>query len=321
MSIIYHYPPEITFLLIDVIPLLCRSKKDVTLFFRGAGVSKSVVDRVDDLLLSDPKSINKYEIARKIINHVNEGGDNTLRQRREVLKRVIEFEDFSTCWPDDQLKAKGLVAEVRRVQNVKDSFIRMKQERDSEKSESQKIKQIERDNLLAKKKQIESLRDRLYSLFSEDQNPQKRGKNLELILNELFRVYGISVNEDFKRRDPESGTVLEQIDGVISLDNLIYLVEMKWLKEPVGIADFAPHLVRLFARANAYGIFISNSGFTEPVLKECKNALNNKIMILCSLEEIVFLLHEGYDLIDFLRKKIKAATIDKNPFLKITSII
>jgi hypothetical protein len=42
------------------------------------------------------------------------------------MKRLVEFEDFSTCWPDDQLKAKGLVAEILRVIDVKDSFGRMR---------------------------------------------------------------------------------------------------------------------------------------------------------------------------------------------------
>ena len=37
-DITFHYPPELFSLLVDTIPLLNRSKKDVLLFFRGAGV-------------------------------------------------------------------------------------------------------------------------------------------------------------------------------------------------------------------------------------------------------------------------------------------
>jgi len=33
MAEAFHYPPEILSLLVDTIPLLCRSKKDVVLFF------------------------------------------------------------------------------------------------------------------------------------------------------------------------------------------------------------------------------------------------------------------------------------------------
>ena len=92
---------------------------------------------------------------------------------------------------------------------------------------------------------------------------------------------------------------------------------MKWLKDPVGIADFSPHLMRLYSRANASGIFISNSEFTEPVLKECANVLNQRTMFLCSLEEIVMLLSKEDDLVTLLRTKSRAAIVAKQPFIKI----
>jgi hypothetical protein len=59
-----------------------------------------------------------------------------LRPRREIIKRVVEFEHFETCWPEDQLKAKGLVASVREAVNTKDAFTRMKQERDAEREQT-----------------------------------------------------------------------------------------------------------------------------------------------------------------------------------------
>ena len=67
------------------------------------------------------ESISKFEIARTMLSRLNEEGDRALQQRREVVKRVCEFEDFSTGWPDDQLKAQGLVAQVQKVVNVKSS--------------------------------------------------------------------------------------------------------------------------------------------------------------------------------------------------------
>lgn len=317
MADAYHYPPELLSLLVDTIPLLCRSKNDVLVFFRGAGTPEAILTPLSNQLRTDPKSVNKYLIARTVIEALNARGDSTLAQRREVIKRVVEFEDFSSCWPEDQLKAKGAVSEVRRIVNVKDSFTRMKQERDTEKAQLQTALQAERAAEQARKKQIGELKDQLFSLFALDDKPQVRGKLLETVLNSLFRAYGVLVHEDFKRRDPDSSTVLEQIDGVIVLDGTIHLVEMKWLKDPVGIADFSPHLVRLFSRASASGIFISNSEFTEPVLKECANALNQRTMFLCSLQEIVMLLQNEADLLALLRKKSQAAVISKQPFLKV----
>lgn len=313
----FHYPPEVLNLLVDTIPLLCRSKKDVVLFLQGAGVALEDLAVVSQTIRSNAASINKYEIARTVLTKVNDRGDSGLRPRREIIKRVVEFEDFSTCWPNDQLKAKGLVASLRDVVNVKDSFTRMKQERDTEREQVLARQRVEQTVAAAKRAEFEDVSRRLFALFSMDDKPQERGKLLESVLNDLFKAYGIIVREDFRRKDPDTGTVLEQIDGVIELDGAIHLVEMKWLNTPVGIGEFSPHLSRLFMRANAQGIFIATNGYTESVLTECKNALNLKIMFLCSLQEFVMLLQRQGDLVAMLKKKSQAAIIDKNPYLEI----
>jgi restriction system protein len=95
----YHYPPELLSLLVDTIPLLCRAKNDVIVFFRGAGVSSNFFSDLQSRINQDRKNIHKYEIARTILQRINEVGDSELRTRREVIKRVVEFENFSVCWP------------------------------------------------------------------------------------------------------------------------------------------------------------------------------------------------------------------------------
>src|SRR2546428_3148745 len=117
----YHYPPELFELLVQTIPLLAKGKKDVLTFFKGAGVESALMAGVTRRVNQDKDSINKYEIVRTVLEKLNERGDATLQVRREVVRRVVEFEDFSACWPSDQLKATGLVALVRQVVNVKDS--------------------------------------------------------------------------------------------------------------------------------------------------------------------------------------------------------
>ena len=66
---------------------------------------------------------------------VNEGGDATLRQRREIVRRVVEWEDFLTCWEDKRLVAQGLVAQVRKRVNEQDAFTRMHQAQETERKE------------------------------------------------------------------------------------------------------------------------------------------------------------------------------------------
>ena len=139
MNIIFHYPPELLSLLIDTIPLLFRSKKDTLLFFRGAGVAPTLTQDLSRQVATDRQNISKFDIVRTVLTRLNEKGESTLRERREILKRVTEFEDFSTCWPSDQLKAKGLVAEIRRVVDVKDSFTRMHLEREEERKKHRAV--------------------------------------------------------------------------------------------------------------------------------------------------------------------------------------
>lgn len=147
--------------------------------------------------------------------------------------------------------------------------------------------------------------------------PQKRGKLLESVLNDLFRAYGILVREDFKRKDQTGSVVVEQIDGIIEFGGHIYLVEMKWLGLPVGVPELSSHMMRLFARDGVRGIFISNSDFASSAIAECVTHSTQKTMALCTLREIVMLLMNERDLVALLREKVRVAVIDKKPYHEI----
>ncbi|WP_186075123.1 restriction endonuclease [Burkholderia gladioli] len=319
MAEAYQYPPELLELLVEALARLNKGKKGVVGFLRGAGVDVADLSEVEQIVRTNPDSISKFEIARNVLERVNARGDSGIRARREIIKRVEEFEDFSSCWPEDQMKARGLVAAIREARNKKDSFTRMQQERDAERARNQARQQAERDAAAEKRSQLDAISGRLSALFAMDDAPQRRGKLLEGVLNDLFRAFGIHVEEDFRRRNPDTGVVVEQIDGVIELDSHLYLVEMKWLREPAGIGEFMPHLGRVFLRGDARGILISSNGFTEAVTKECAAALTQKTLILCSLREIIMLLHRQDDLAALLKTKVHAAVIGKNPYHQILS--
>jgi Restriction endonuclease len=313
----HHYPADVFNLLVDTIPLLCKTKNDVMLFFEGAGIHSEDLGPMWSKVRTDRDSVSKYHIVRDVLQKANKRGDGGLAARRELIKRVVEFEEFSACWPNDVYKAKSNVGDLRKIVQAKDAFTRMKQERDLAHEENARRVRAEKAAVIARRNKIEEIRDRLNALFAMDSEPQKRGKLLEGVLNDLFRAYGIHLKEDFKRINPTDGSVVEQVDGVIGFDNQLYLVEMKWLTNPVGVNDLAPHMVRLFSRADARGIFISTSDYTAPVISECANHLNNKTMILSSLKEFVMLLAAERDLVSMLREKVNAALIDKKAFYEV----
>ena len=63
----HHYPPELFALLADTIPLLCRSKQDVFLFFKGAGVPDAYTKDLLQEFQNDRNSVNKYRIVRHVL--------------------------------------------------------------------------------------------------------------------------------------------------------------------------------------------------------------------------------------------------------------
>lgn len=319
IDITYQYPPELFQLLIETIPRLCPSKKNLLLFFRGAGVRRIDLEDIEAKVVQDRDSITKFEITRKVLQRLNERGEPALSERRELLKRVVEFEDFSTCWPNDELKAKGLVAEIRRVVNVKDSFTRIRMEREAERQKHIERKRKEAMQAEERRQKFESIKKELFDLFSAD-DPRARGLAAEDIFNNFFKFHGILVRQAFRRTMEETKGVIEQIDGVIELDGEIYLVEMKWLKDKIGVPDVSQHLVRVFTRNSSRGIFISATEPTDAALQTCKESLTKAVVFICSVQEIVMLLENQGDLTNFLRQKLQAAIIDKNPYLKIMSI-
>lgn len=313
MNIIYHYPTDLLQLLIDAIPLLCRSKRDVLTFFTSAGLRASFLDDLYKRLREEPDKINKYDIARTVLTRINEKGESALRERREVLRRVVEWEDFSTCYPDNRERAQYLVVQIQRLVGMKDAFTRMHLEREAEKKRRLAEFQAKQDQIQQQKAELAEVKADLYTLFSQS-NPQQRGKALEGVLNRLFKVSGIHVRDAFALSGFEGEGTVEQIDGMVEIDGESYLVEMKWWKSPVGKGDISPHLVRLYSRSQVHGIFISASEYTVPAVTVCRDALHqDKVIVLCELKEIVFLLEQELDLKDFLKAKIRAARIDRNP--------
>lgn len=315
-DITFHYPPELFNLLVDVVPLLNRSKQDVLVFFRGAGVAEGVTSDLHTRLRSNSKEINKYEIVRAVLERLNAKGEAALRERREILRRVVDFANFDTCWPDDQLKAKGLVASIREVVNQKDAFTRMNNAREEERqtrlADAERVAREKRERAA----RIEGAKHALYALFGMAVSAQERGKKLETALNDLFQAYGVLVRKAFHVVGEAGEGIVEQIDGVVEFGGVLHFVEMKWYRQPVGKPEIAEHLVRLMSRAEVRGIFISASDYTEPAVHTVREFLQHKVLVLATLQEIVQLLEKQGDLADFFTQKVQAAQIHKNPYFR-----
>jgi hypothetical protein len=314
MDISFHYPPELLNLLNDTLPKLCKSKDDLLLIFQGAGVGRDLLAPYQTLLRNNKVGFSKYPVTRELLAKLNELGERSLRERREILKRVTEFHDFSVCWEADQAPARGLVAQVRDLVNVKDSFTRMNLEREQEQKARRAEQEIRFAGEKERKAKLARVKSQLFALFAES-DAHKRGKALEAVLNSLFAAYGILVREGFTVKGRCGEGVIEQIDGLVEVDGQLYLVELKWWNTPLGTAEVSPHMVRVFGRGGqARGLFISYTEFTAPAITTCRDALaGGAVVVLSKLQEIVELLDREADIKKWLKAKATAAIADKNP--------
>ncbi|MPY86734.1 MAG: hypothetical protein GEU99_02300 [Luteitalea sp.] len=139
----------------------------------------------------DARQIGKAEIARTVIERLNARGEACLRERREVLRRVVEFTNYDACWPDDQLKAKGLVASIREVVNQRDAFTRMNQAREDERQERLAVVRQAQRAKEERATRIDGAKREFYALFDAQLSPQQ----LEGALNRLFEAYGDGLPE------------------------------------------------------------------------------------------------------------------------------
>ena len=284
----------------------------VITFFQSCGVPRSILAELETELLTSPETVRKVHQVRTVLTQLNGAGDRCLRERREVIKRVAETEDFSTCWDDDRLEAIGLVAQVRARVDKHDAFARLERERQAAAALARQSREAELSAQRNRSRQLAEVRSQLAGLFGES-DPQRRGRALEGLLNRYFAIEEISVREPFVFREASDDTPLEQIDGVIELDAHVYLVEVKWWAKQLSAHDLALHMVRVAHRGDVRGLVVSAAGYTPAALKTCRDELQRAVFVLCELRELVMWLERGDHLPERLREKIRCAQIDKEP--------
>jgi restriction system protein len=186
--------------------------------------------------------------------------------------------------------------------------------RDEEERKHREARAAELQSLRRRRDELEVIRNDLFRLFSET-DPHRRGKDLEGVLNRMFNASDILIRETFVVANFEGDGVIEQIDGAIELDGRLYLVEMKWWNKKLGRAEVASHLVSVYGRGEAGGVFISASGFLQSAIEDYTAALGQRTVVMVELQELVDLLTREGSLVDLLRMKIREATLAKRPLV------
>ncbi len=162
------------------------------------------------------------------------------------------------------------------------------------------------------------LRADFSALYGMNEKPRERGDLLVDVLNRLFTLGDVSVGCSFEKRCDESGKATEIIDGVIELDENLYLVEVNWQELPIGLEEVQEHVKLLSSGEEGSatrGVIISFTGFTEFAVNATKEALvAGHLVVLCTVADFANVV-EGEGHVDaLLRTRVHIAAAEKNPY-------
>lgn len=194
MSTYFHYPPDLFNLLVDTIPRLNKTKKDLLLFFQNVGVPSQHLHHYYVLLNTNRSQFNKFDVTREILGWLNQQSDRMLGVRRKLLQRVIEYEAFESCYPNDKDRAKANVADIKKMVQLKDTVTKFENLLNKEQNEKILRQKEKLDKIKKSKEHFENLRQRFTNLFSI-QNPQERGKKLEKVLNDILPILKLELKK------------------------------------------------------------------------------------------------------------------------------
>ena len=125
---------------------------------------------------------------------------------------------------------------------------------------------------------------------------QSAGLALERLLNRVFSLEGLAPRGSFC-------VVGEQIDGAIQLDNETYLVEAKWKKHALGVADLYPFREKIAGKSRfTRGIFIAINGITDGALDALSRG-KQLLFFVVTGQELRNVFAEGASLVEHLRKR------------------
>jgi hypothetical protein len=159
---------------------------------------------------------------------------------------------------------------------------------------------------------LDGLQQRFLAMH-QDTNAQKRGRDLEGLLNDLFSLFDLNPRKSFVLAD-------EQIDGAFTFNTDDYLLEAKWEASPAarGDVDILAKKVERKGR-NTLGLFVAVSGFSDPAVRahtDCGTSV-----IFMDGTDLFSVLEGRIDLTDVLDAKRRHLSETGAPLLLVKDIL
>jgi hypothetical protein len=301
-----HFSQNVLGALKDAVTKVFWKKDDVRALFEVAGVPRSLTD-------AQNWQLYKFKIVSPVLDKLNTT-ESGLGPLRRILHETLSFKDGShLLWCSDGQRLKKEAEEsLARLRSLVADHDTVKQ---TEKEQQDAIarRKEEANKYRAFNEELTKLKASFIEFHGKSDHNQ-RGYDLEKLLNALFGLFDLTPRSPFKRTG-------EQIDGSFVLDRDHYLLEAKWTKDRVNLADLRDLDGAVGSSLdNTLGLFISVEGFSEEGITAYLQG--NRPRIVCMDGADLFLVLEGrIDLADLLQRKKDIAVQKKNIYQSANDII
>lgn len=159
---------------------------------------------------------------------------------------------------------------------------------------------------VAEAQRLKAARARVEHFFSLKDgtsfSPQERGHELEQLIDVIASLDGWESDRQVRGSGEEQDLVLHR-------EREYYLVECKWLRDPVEAGVVREFAGRVEARAGVRGLAISMSGFSAGAVEWARGKLSTCILLLFGPEDVESLVTQRRKFTELLSEKVHAVVM------------
>jgi hypothetical protein len=276
-------------------------------FFDRAGVPASIMAAVREM--KDEPTIKK---CLHVIDLLEQSGPEGIKIIQTLFSQISDWNDLSHLSADKQTTARqsqdALKAEIRSYANRVEYQQQLEQAQHKEREEHGRPRQLDHARLQA-------FRNRFDTTWMVN-DPQRRGNELEALLNDVFDYYCPESRGPFRRQG-------EQVDGHFRYDGHDYFCEIRWRESQANAADISVLRDRAVAGfgGDVRALFVSFNGFTSECLESLNRRAGQERVILMDGVDLRGVLNSDLAFDILLREKLAYAVRDQRAFVSAREIV
>jgi len=195
----------------------------------------------------------KRFVVQELLRDLSNGSGDDDRLMANLITALCKGR-FPDATPGGLAAVEGLKTE--RIEEGREAA-----ERRAERLREQRAAELQQERVASAQR---AKREQFHAAFLqlwEMPDPQQRGFQLERFLNGFLEFEGLNPRSSFKITG-------EQIDGSFAWSASTYLVEAKWVKDPIAGAEFGAFIYKIGGKTlDTRGLYISINGYSPQAME------------------------------------------------------